>query len=291
MSGPGSVERLGAWLHRRLDAGPILVAPGAYDALTARLVEQAGFEAVYLSGAGLSYSLLGRRDIGLLTMSEMAERLAYVTAAVGVPVIADADTGYGGDENVARTVRAYARAGAAALQIEDQEWPKRCGHLEGKRLVPAEEMAARIRAARGARGPGGPLIIARTDARAIEGLTPAIERARRYKEAGADVLFVEAPESEQELTEIGRALPGPLMTNMVEGGRTPLVEAHRLEAWGFRLVIFPNSLLRLFARQGQSLLRDLRDAGTTAGSLDRMMLFKELNDLLEFGRARRRAGA
>jgi len=234
-----------------------------------------------MSGAGLSYSLLGRPDIGLLTMSEMAERAAYIASAVHLPVIADADTGYGDEENVARTVRAYEQAGVAALQIEDQDFPKRCGHLEGKRLVPPEEMVARIRAAMAARRSETLLIIARTDARASDGLRAAIARAHRYKEAGADVLFVEAPASVEELTEIGRSLPGPLMANIVEGGKTPLVSAPLLQTLGFRLVIFPNSLTRLFARQGLDLLAALRDSGTTEAFLDRMMSFAELNRLLE----------
>jgi 2-methylisocitrate lyase-like PEP mutase family enzyme len=179
-----AVEQRRARLRRRLSTGPILVAPGAHDALTVLLVERAGFEAVYFSGAGLSYTLLARRDMGLLTMSEMAERVAYVAAATRLPVIADADTGYGGEENVARTVRAYARAGAAALQIEDQEWPKRCGHLEGKRLVPVDEMVARIRAACAARPSPDFLVIARTDARAVEGLDAAIARAASLQGGG-----------------------------------------------------------------------------------------------------------
>ncbi len=269
----------GAWLRHRLAQGPILLAPGAYDALTARLVEQSGFDAVYFSGAGLSYSLLAQRDLGLVTLTEMAERAGSMTAAVRIPLIADADTGYGHVDQVARTVRAYERAGVAALQIEDKEFPKRCGHLDGKRLVPPEEMVEKIRAACAVRATDL-LIIARTDARAVEGLPAALDRARRYRAAGADVVFVEAPESVDELAEIGRSLPGPLMVNMVEGGKTPLVEASRLEAWGFRLVIFPNSLLRLFVRQAQRLLGDLRSSGTTEGFLEHMVLFPELNRLL-----------
>lgn len=272
---PSGSQDARRWLRHRFSEGPILVAPGVYDALTARLVAQAGFEALYLSGAGLSYSLLGRPDLGFLTMTEMAERAAYVADAVPLPLIADADTGYG---NVARTVRAFERAGVTAIQIEDQKFPKRCGHLDGKRLVAADEMVARIREARESTDL---LLIARTDARAVEGLPAALERARLYREAGADALFVEAPETEDELATIGQSLPGPLVANMVEGGKTPLVDAARLEMWGFRVVIFPNSLLRLFARQGQLLLHSLRDSGTTAAFLDRMMLFPELNCLLD----------
>lgn len=267
---------------RELLSGPdIVVVPGAYDALTARLAQVAGFPAVYMSGAGISYSLLARRDIGLLTLTEMAERAAYITAAVNIPVIADADTGYGGEENVRRTVAAYEQAGVAAIQLEDQDFPKRCGHLTGKQVVPVEEMAARIQTARAARRSPDLLIIARTDARAVEGLEGALRRAQVYKKAGADVLFVEAPTTEEELAMIGSSLPGPLMANMVEGGRTPLLDASRLHALGFRLVIFPNSLVRMLARLGLSLLEELRRTGTTAGWLDRMMSFAELNYFLE----------
>lgn len=264
------------------------MAPGAYDSLTAKLIELAGFEAVYMTGAGLSYSLLGERDVGLLTMTEMTNRAAYMAQAVRIPVIADADTGYGDENNVARTVTEYERAGIAAIQLEDQEFPKRCGHLAGKRLVPAEEMVARIRAAVAARHSPDFLIIGRTDARAVEGLEAALERAALYKEAGADILFVEAPQSEEELALVGRSLPGPLMANMVEGGRTPLVDARTLEMWGYRLVIFPNSITRLLARVGLDMLRDLRRDGTTERWRDRMMSFAELNELLAQGQISRK---
>lgn len=277
-------------LRRRLNENRILIAPGAYDGLTAKLVQLAGFEAVYMTGAGLSYSLLGQRDIGLLTMSEMVSRAGYIAQAVDLPLIADADTGYGDENNVARTVAEFERAGAAAIQLEDQDFPKRCGHLGGKTLVPTTEMEARIRAAVAARNSDDFLIIGRTDARAVEGMPEALERAARYKEAGADVLFVEAPQSEEELALIGRELSGPLMANMVEGGKTPLVDARRLEEWGYRLVIFPNSITRLLARVGLDMFGDLRRRGTTDGWRDRMMSFSELNVLLE-GSARDGNGA
>lgn len=276
-NGGGAGRRL-----RDLLAGPdIVVAPGAYDALTARLVEAAGFPAVYLSGAGVSYSMLARRDVGLVTMTEMVQRLEWITDAVSVPVIADADTGYGGPDNVRRTVQAYERAGAAALQIEDQDFPKRCGHLEGKRVVPVEEMVARLEIALEARRSDDTVIIARTDARSVEGWDQALERAVRYAEVGADVIFVEAPLSEDELARIPRAVPAPVMANMVEGGKTPLVPAGRLQEMGFRLVIFPNSLTRLLVGSGQRLLAELRDTGTTQGWRDRMADFAALNRLLE----------
>lgn len=270
-------------LRARLASDRILIAPGAYDALTAKLVQVAGFEAVYMSGAGLSYSLLGRRDLGLLTMTEMTQRAAHIAQAVTLPVIADADTGYGDENNIARTVAEYERAGVAAIQLEDQDFPKRCGHLGGKRLVPPSEMVARVQAAVAARRSPDFLIIARTDARAVEGMDAALKRAALYKEAGADILFVEAPETEEELALVGRSLPGPLMANMVEGGKTPPVEARRLEEWGYRLVIFPNAITRLLARVDLTMLADLRQHGTTAGWLDRMMSFSELNRLLEDG--------
>jgi len=277
----GNGNPAGRRLRELLFGRHIVVAPGAYDALTARLVEAAGFPAVYLTGAGVSYSMLARRDVGLVTMTEMVQRLAWITDAVSVPVIADADTGYGGPENVRRTVRAYERAGAAALQIEDQDFPKRCGHLEGKRVVPVEEMVARLQIALEARQSADTVIIARTDARSVEGWDAALERAARYAEAGADVIFVEAPLSEEELAEIPRAVSKPVMANMVEGGKTPLVSTARLAEMGFRLVIYPNSLTRLLVGSGQRMLADLREQGTTAGWRDRMADFGTLNRLLE----------
>lgn len=259
----------------------ILLAPGAYDALTARLIEASGFEAVYLSGAGVSYSTLAKPDVGLITQTEMVERLAQLAAAVTIPIIADGDTGYGNAINVTRTVQLYERAGAAAIQLEDQDFPKRCGHLGGKTLIPAAEMVGRLRAARHARTSGNFLIIARTDARSVQGLAAAVERGRRYVEAGADMLFVESPESEDELRQIADAFPGvPLVANMVEGGKTPLLTAAKLHAVGYALVIFPNSLTRRLAHAALSFLAELRASGTTRGMLDQMMLFGDLNRLL-----------
>ena len=267
-------------LRRLLAAPDIVLAPGAYDALTGRLVEQAGFPAVYLTGAGVAYTQLATPDLGLVTLSEMADRAARVAEAVSLPVIADADTGYGNAINVQRAVRAYERAGVAALHLEDQATPKRCGHLRGKELIPAAEMCGKIRAARDARRDPDLVLIARTDARAAEGLDAALDRARRYAAAGADLLFVEAPESLEELGRIPRELPAPAMANMVEGGRTPLVSARELQEFGYRLVIFPNAVARTAAKAVIGLLGELKRAGTTAGCLERMLSWGELNALL-----------
>ncbi len=260
----------------------ILVMPGAYDALTARLVERAGFEAVYLSGAGVSYTHLARPDIGLVTLDEMLRRAEAIRDAVTVPVLGDGDTGFGNAVNVGRTVRAYERAGLAGIQLEDQTFPKRCGHLEGKELITANEMAGKIRAAVDARSSEDFVVVARTDAIATDGLDEALRRLRLYGESGADVLFADGPTTLEELAAIPRALGRPTMANMVEGGKTPTtVTASGLERMGYRIVIYPNSLVRLFARHGATLLASLLVEGTTEGMRDEMLSFDELNDLLE----------
>lgn len=269
-----------ARLRRRLTEGPIVVAPGAYDALVARLVEQAGFEAVYLSGAGVSYTRLGRPDIGLMTFTEMVQVGEAMAEAVGIPVIADGDTGYGNALNVQRTVRAYERAGLAAIQLEDQTFPKRCGHLSGKAVAPADEMVGKVKAACDARTDRDFLVIARTDARATDGMDEALERARRYGEAGADVLFVEAPQSLEELRAVPAALGRPCLANMVERGRTPLTKAADLDAMGYRIVIFPNAVTRFVARQAGAFLARLRAEGGTAGLLAELIGFEDFNRLL-----------
>ena len=235
---------------RELLAGPQpVLAPGAYDALSARLVERAGFPAVYMTGFGASASLLGRPDVGLLSFDEMAGHARRLAQAVSVPLIADADDGYGNPLNVMRTVREYAAAGVAALHIEDQVAPKRCGHMEGKEVIDAAEMVEKVRAAVEARGDGELLIIARTDARAVEGLDAALERARRYREAGADALFVEAPETEQEIEAVASAFPDvPLVFNWVDGGKTPQLALERIRELGFALVIYPVTTLFAAAR-------------------------------------------
>ena len=267
-------------LRQLLREPGIIPAPGAYDALGARLVEQAGFPAVYLTGAGLSYTQLARPDVGLLTATEMIVHAGRVAQAVGVPVIADMDTGYGNFLNVMRTVRDYERAGVAGFHMEDQSLPKRCGHLAGKELVPVEEMVSKLKAALDARTDPDLVIIARTDARAVEGFESALERARRYAEAGADVIFFEAPIDDDELRRAAAEIPIPTLANMVEGGRTPLHSAAELEALGFKIVIWPNAVTRFVACQLAEFLGGLRQHGSTDPFRDRMYDFAQLNGLL-----------
>lgn len=271
-----------ATLRRRLAGPPIVIAPGVYDALTASLATTAGFEALYLSGAAIAYTRLGRPDIGLVSMAEVADTLAHVCERVDTPVIVDADTGYGNALNVQRTVQIFERAGAAGIQLEDQTFPKRCGHLADKGLVPAAEMVGKIRAAVDARRNADTVIIARTDAVAVEGFDAAIERALRYGEAGADMLFVEAPRSHDQLSAVTKALAGkaPLMANMVEGGQTPILSGPELEAIGFSLVIFPGAIVRALARTAQDFYATLKANGTTDAFRNRMFDFAAINDIV-----------
>ena len=280
------------FLRQRLAQDEILVAPGIYDGLTATLVEKSGFEAVYLSGAGVSYSTYGQPDLGLMTQTEMAQRVSSIASSTTLPVIADGDTGYGNAINVIRTVQLFEQAGAQAIQIEDQQFPKRCGHLSGKALISTDEMVGKIRAACDARSSYDFLIIARTDARSVLGLDEALRRGEKYVEAGADMLFIESPYSIDELEKICLIFATiPLMANMVEGGKTPLLSTEQLQGLGFSLVIFPNSLTRHFAYTGLQFLNSLRQYGTTEPQLDQMMNHQELNDLfgLEFFRQQERA--
>jgi 2,3-dimethylmalate lyase len=226
-------------LRQMLAEPGIVVAPGAYDGFSARLVEAAGFAAVYMTGAGTAASHLGQPDLGLTTLTEMATHAAHLASAVSVPLIADADTGYGNVLNVVRTVREYERAGVAGFHIEDQVAPKKCGHIAGKQVIPAKEFADKIRAASEYRTDPDLVIIARTDARAVNGLDDAIERGNLYAEAGADVVFVEAPESEREIERIAREVKAPLLANMVPAGKTPMYRVPELERLGFKIVIFP----------------------------------------------------
>lgn len=226
-------------LRQMLAQPGIVVAPGAYDGFSARLVEAAGFPAVYMTGAGTAASLLGQPDLGLITLTEMATRAAQIAGCVSLPVIADADTGYGNVLNVVRTVREYERAGVAALHMEDQVAPKKCGHIAGKQVIPTAEACDKIRAAAEYRTDPDFVIIARTDARAVTGLADAIERGNRYAEAGADVIFVEAPETEEEVRRVAREVKAPLLANMVQGGKTPPLRFSELERLGFKLVIYP----------------------------------------------------
>jgi 2-methylisocitrate lyase-like PEP mutase family enzyme len=269
-------------LKQRLALKPILLAPGVHDALTALLATQAGAECLYLSGAAIAYTRLGRPDIGLVSMSEVVETIALVRDRVPTPLIVDADNGYGNALNVQRTVRLFERAGASALQLEDQAFPKRCGHLAEKKLISAVEMVGKIRAAVDARDSTDTLIIARTDAIAVEGFQAAIDRSHRYAEAGADVLFVEAPGSKTALTSVCVSLGGrlPLMANMVEGGITPISSAHELEAIGYSLVIFPGGIVRATARAAQDFYKTLRRDGTTDALRDRMFDFDALNNII-----------
>ena len=269
-------------LRARLDSPSIVLAPGVYDALSALIAEQSGFEAVYLSGASIAYTRLGRSDIGLTTYSEVCETLSCIRERVRTPIIVDADTGFGNALNVQRTVKGFERAGADLIQIEDQGFPKRCGHLDGKTLVSTGEMTGKIRAAVDARTSRDTLVMARTDAVAVEGFDLALERAERYLEAGADVLFVEAVNSEAQMQEVNRRFAGrvPLLANMVEGGRTPVKSAAELQALGYRVAIFPGGTARALAHMLQGYYASLKAHGSTAPWRDRMLDFNGLNDLI-----------
>ena len=275
---PGGPARLRALL----DSGQMIVAPGAFDPLSARLVEEAGFPAVYMTGFGTSAALIGRPpDVGLLTMTEMAGNAGRIAACVDVPVIADADTGYGNPLNVIRTVGAYEAAGVAGIHIEDQVAPKKCGHLEGKLVIPAEEMAEKVRAAVEARTQPEFVIIARTDARAVEGLERSLQRARMYREAGADVLFIEALTSEAEAEEAVRAFPGvPLLFNWAEGGKTPPISLDRVKELGYRIVIFPISTLLAATGAMRRILQEIARAGTPAAGMQELPAFAEFVDFI-----------
>lgn len=271
-----------ASLKARFGQPRIVLAPGVYDALTASLATDAGFEALYVSGASIAYTRLGRPDIGLVSMAEVAETVTMIRDRVATPLIVDADTGYGNALNMQRTMRLFERAGANALQIEDQSFPKRCGHLADKGVIPATEMVGKIRAAVDARASEETLVIARTDAIAVEGFDKAMERAHAYAQAGADMLFVEAPGSAEELGRVVAELKGtlPLMANMVEGGRTPVSSASALEEIGFSLVIFPGGIVRALARAAQDFYGSLNANGTTAPFRDRMFDFDQLNAVI-----------
>jgi 2,3-dimethylmalate lyase len=270
-----------ARLRELLESGETIVAPGAFDPLAARLVEEAGFPAVYMTGFGTSAALIGRPDVGLLTMTEMADNAARIGACVDIPVIADADTGYGNPLNVIRTVSAYEAAGVAGIHIEDQVAPKKCGHMDGKLVIPAPEMAAKIRAAVEARARPEFVIIARTDARAVEGLERAIERGRLYRQAGADVLFIEAVVTAQEAQEAARAFPDvPLLFNWAEGGKTPPISLDRLRELGYRIVIFPISTLLAATAAMRRILQEIAEAGTPAAMLPGLPTFGEFVDFI-----------
>ncbi len=271
-----------ASLRALLDRPGPVVAPGVFDALSAHLAEQAGFRALYLSGASISYTRLGRPDVGLVGMSEVAETVALICARVELPLMVDADTGYGNALNVGRTVRTFERAGASAIQLEAQVLPTRAGHMEGKQLVSTAEMVGKLQAALEARVSEETMIVARTDGIAVEGFEAGLDRAESYLEAGADMLFLEAPQSPEQLRIIGERFAGrtTLMANMVEGGRTPMLPADRLAELGFEFVIFPGGMIRALVLAGQDYLASLKEHGTTAPFRDRMLDFDALNRVL-----------
>ena len=270
-----------ARLRELISRSEPVLAPGAYDALTARLIEQAGFPAVYMTGFGTAAALLGRPDVGLVTMSQMVDNARRITQAVDVPVIADADTGYGNAINVVQTVRDYERAGVAGIHIEDQVAPKRCGHMEGKQVIDGGEMAEKIRAAIEARSSPDFVIIARTDARAVEGLDATLRRGRLYREAGADMLFVEAPQTEEEVAAVAGAFPDtPLFFNWLEGGKTPPIALARLKQLGFRVIIFPLGAILAVTKALRGLLAQIREDGTPERAAGQLVSFQDFLEVV-----------
>lgn len=269
-------------LQSRLSDPQIVVAPGVYDALSASLAEQAGFDTVYLSGASLAYTKLGRPDIGLLSLSEVDDSLAYIRERCDLNVVVDCDTGFGNAINVMRCVRMLERSGANAIQLEDQTYPKRCGHLRGKTVVSSGEMAGKIKAAVDARHSDATLIIGRTDAIAVEGIDAALDRADTYHEAGADMIFVEGIRTAEQIDKVMTRFRDrvPVMANMVEGGDTPLQDATALQQLGFSLVIFPGALVRAHTYMAMQFFRSLKEHGTTDPFRERMLDFQQLNDYL-----------
>lgn len=273
-------------LRKMLNQPGIILAPGAYDVWSARLVQNAGFPAVYMTGYGSSASVLGAPDIGLMTLTEMATHAKNMAAALDVPLIADADTGYGGILNVIRTVQEYERGGVSGVQLEDQVLPKRCGHMEGKELVGKKEMVSKVKAAVHARKSDDLVIIARTDARAVNGFDDAMERAIAYQEAGADIIFFEAPQSVEEMKKVAATIKAPLLANMVEAGKTPFLTSAELEQIGYKLVIYPSSTLYAATKSIIDLLQCLKDTDSTMGYIDKMTAFKDFYDMVGVEKAR-----
>jgi len=277
-------------LRELIQGSRIVVAPGVTNAFFARIVEEAGFEALYVTGAGVANALLAKPDVGLVTMTELVEQARRIARSTEIPVISDADTGYGNPINVMRTVEEFEQAGVAGIHIEDQIMPKKCGHFENKQVIPASEMVHKIRAAIDAREDDDFVIIARTDALAVLGLDEAIARGREYVEAGADMMFVDAPESVADLEVISKGIRAPLVVNMAEGGKTPLLKASTLEAMGYRLVLFPNTVLRVAGKAVQEAMRVLHDSGTSESLLGKMLDWRErqrivgLESVLELGK-------
>lgn len=274
-------------LKKLVNDREILVAPGAHDALTARIIEKVGFKAVYMTGYGQAASILGKPDVGLLTMTEMVDRARKIVSAVDIPVIADADTGFGNAINVMRTVEEYEAAGVAAIQLEDQVMPKKCGHMTGRQVISINEMVGKIEAAIKARNDEDFQIIARTDARTAYGFEEALKRAKAYAEAGADIIFLESPESEEEMIRLNEVLDVPTLANMVEGGRTPMYSAQRLQEMGFNIVIFPTSSTYTISKAVVDLMRELIQKGSTIGYLENMIKFSEFNELVGLSEIRR----
>ena len=267
-------------LRQLIEQPGIIVAPGAYDCLTAKIIQQSGFPAVYMTGAGTSVARYGFPDLALASMTEMISNAADITASVSVPVIADADTGYGGLLNVGRTVRKYEQSGVAAIHIEDQEFPKRCGHLDDKRVIPTEDMIPKIKEAVESRTDKDFLIIVRTDALAVTGWEDTMDRCHRYIDAGADVLFVEALRNSEDAQRAVESLPVPLLYNFVETGKSPLLSASDLESIGFKIVIFPASNLLLVSATIQKLMAELKEKGTTIGMMEQMVSLQECFELM-----------
>lgn len=269
-------------LRALLEEDEIIVAPGCYDCWSAKLIEKSGFKAAYMTGYGVSASLLGRPDTGFLTMTEMVNQARNIAAAIDIPLIADADNGYGNAMNVKRTVEEYEKAGVAAIHLEDQIFPKRCGHSEGKQVISAQAHAKKIEMAVKSRKDPDFLIIARTDARAIYGIDEAIKRGKLYAEAGADMVFIDAPLSKDELRKISDEIEAPLFVNMVEEGKTPLLTNQELQDMGFKIVIYPVSVLFSITPQVLKVLKVLKEEGTTKGMIDQLISFDEFNEIIGF---------
>lgn len=267
-------------LKKMVEAKEILVAPGAHDVLTARVIEQAGFKAVYMTGYGQAASALGKPDVGLLTLTEMVDRAAKFVSAVKIPVIADADTGFGNALSVMRTVELYEKAGVAAIQLEDQVAPKRCGHMVGREVISMEEMVGKIEAAIEARTDENMLIIARTDARTNLGFEEALKRVKAYEAAGADIIFLESLEAEEEMEMLNKEIKAPTLANMVEGGRTPVFTNAKLQGLGYDLVIWPTASTYVTAFMMQKLMKELMEKDTTEGMMNEMIEFPDFNKLI-----------
>lgn len=268
---------------RDLLNGPgLIVAPGMYDAFTALLVEQHGFKCAYLGGASISYTRIAQPDIGLTSVSEVAQVVSHIRERVNIPFIVDADTGFGNALNTQRTVKLLERMGASGIQLEDQTYPKRCGHLAGKSLIPADEMVGKLKAALDARADDNTVIVGRTDAIAVEGIDRALERAHLYAEAGADVLFIEAPQTDEQMKRVCTEFAGrtPLLANMVEGGKTPLKTANELDTLGFKIAIYPGAMVRVVAHAASEYLNILQTDGSTARMRNRMFDFAQVNAIL-----------